>query len=178
MSRGLNAVVVLLLAAGAARAEEWKTPDGVIAVTVPDPTRFVQADHGPDVLVVWQSRDESLRMLVGEMPAPPNAGLKQSGLEQGLMKEVNRRLRNGKLVSSSVEVRDGHEVFTMTAQGEGNGTTVYFTQVIVARGGKAYKVAVAGFGKDTRTDPDATRFSSSFKILSPGPPANTPSPQP
>jgi hypothetical protein len=165
MSRVLTAIVVLLLASNAVHAEEWKSPDGVIAVTIPDPTRFIQTDAGPEALASWELKDESLRIVVGEMPLPPGPKLRQSGLEQGLMREVNRGLSNGRLVASSVQVLAGHELFSMTAMGERDGVTVYFTQIICPVGSKAYKVAVAGIGKDTRSDPDATRFMSSVRII-------------
>lgn len=167
MLHRLKSVVVLLLAFGPVRAAEWKTPDGMVSVTAPDETRFVAVDPPPRALVLWQSQDLMMRMMVGEMPNPQHFKLGQSGLEQGLMKELNAQFRNGKLLVSVVETRNGHEVFTMTARGESEEHTVFMTQSITAVGGKAYVAGVISFGKDTRTDPDATEFIASFKVLAP-----------
>ena len=171
MSRGLQAIVVLLSAAGVAGAEEWRTPDGAISVAVPDPTRFVQGNPVPPGLALWESRDGTMQMAIGGLPSPPNGKLRQSPVEQGFMKEMSAQWKNAMLVSSVVEQRNGCEVLTMTARGTANGTPAYLTQTLTVAGGKAYKAMVVGFGRDTRTDPDATAFIESFKILVPSSPA-------
>jgi hypothetical protein len=178
MLRGLKAFIVLFFVADTACAEEWKTPDGMIAVTVPDPARFVKVDTEQGALVVWDAQDHTLRMLVSEMDAPPNTKPNPGQVEQAFMSEVNARFKNGKLLTSLPSVQNGYVVFTLTAQGEQDGTTVHLTQTLTVVGGKSYRAVVGGFGKDTRTDPDAIRFIDSFKIqASPPPPAAIPNPQ-
>jgi hypothetical protein len=52
----------------------------------------------------------------------------------------------------------------MTARAEISGTETYFTQAVVAVGNKVYKAMAIGLGRDTRVDPHATAFLSSFRI--------------
>jgi hypothetical protein len=171
MSHRLTAVILLLLTTVVARADEWKSPDGAIAVAVPNPARFPQTDPPPPTLVYWQSPDGRMRMFVGEKPVTPGADLDQSVLEQDAMRVTNEWLKKGKLLSSSVEVRNGHRVVTITTQGESEATTVYFTQVITLVDAKVYAVGASCFGKDTRSDPDTQAFLASFRILAPPSPA-------
>ena len=184
MSHRLNALIVFLLLTGVARAEERKSPDGNIAVTVPDPARFTaQIDLPPKVIMSWQSEDQAVRMLVSALPTPPgpppsDTARAKTNYEVGFMRELNSRFANGKLLHSVVELRNGHEVFVMSGQGESEGTTVYFTQAITITAGNSYVVAVIGFGIDTRTNPDATAFIKSFKILDPHPSGPLPSAPP
>src|SRR5262245_31799185 len=112
MSRRLSTVVVLLLAAGTVRAAEWKTPDGVVSVTAPDEARFTVLETPPGLSVLWGSGDLKMRMVVGEMPNPQRFKLKQSGLEEGFLKEMNATFRNARLLNSVVEERTGYELFT------------------------------------------------------------------
>jgi hypothetical protein len=170
MLRGLKAFLVLFLVADTVHAEEWKTPDGMIAVTVPDLARFVKVDTEQDALVIWDAQDHTMRMLVSESDAPAKIKPNPGSVEEAFMLEVNKRFKNGKLRSSFVGVQNGYVVFRLTAQGDQNGTPVYLTQTLTVFGGKSYKAMVGGFGKDTRTDPDAIRFIDSFKILAPPPP--------
>lgn len=169
MTRCSPALVLLLLAPVAADAEEWKTPDGNVSVEAPDAARFEKAAQ-PQTLVFWHARDESLNCGVIALPAPKNVRLERASIEAGFMKELNAQMRNAKLLASTTEVRAGHEVHTMTAQAEQpGGGTVYFTQTICLVRGQGYKALAVGFGRDTRTDPDAVAFIGSFKILVPAP---------
>lgn len=165
MSARLVTAIVLALAPAAAPAEEWKTPDGNASVAAPDAARFTKLDQ-PGALAFWQSRDGSVRLLVGEMAAPPSVKkLERAPVEKGMLKEMNTQMRNAQLLDSSTEARDGHEVLAMTARAEQDGVVVYFSQCLGLGPGKAYKALAVGFGKDPRTDPDASRFLASFRLL-------------
>lgn len=177
MSSRLVAALGLALAGGAASAQEWTTPDGNAAVRAPDPTRFAKLDL-PQTLVLWQSHDERLTLEVSEIPAPPGVRLERTEVEQGMMKELGKRMRNGQLLASSSEVRDGHEILTLTARAEQDGTTAFYTQTLGLAHGKVYKALAVGFGRDTRTDSDAARFIASFHILGPPDPEPPTSPAP
>ena len=174
MARGIVGLVLAFAAAGVARGEEWRTPDGVASVARPDPARFVAVGADPPALVVWELPDGTMRMLVWEMPAPPGVTLAKGHIEKGFLREVNANFADAELVASEVEARDGREVFTMTAKARDDaGVPVYCTQAITLAGAKAYKVMVFGAGKDTRADPDAAAFVASFRVVA-GVPAAAP----
>ena len=158
----LKAIIFLFLVATCVSGAEWRTTDGNISVAAPDASRFVQVDSVPPLSVIWVSKDETVKLGVVEMPSRPDMELIQSSVEKGLANEMR-----GKIVASSAEKQEGHHVFLMTGHGEILGKEAYMTQAVVAVGNKVYKVMAAGFGKDTRVDPDATEFVSSFKVLTP-----------
>jgi hypothetical protein len=175
-SIGLVALMLASLAAGNASAEviladsfddgelaaEWRTTDGNISVATPDASRFVQVDSVAPLSAIWVPKDETVKLGVVEMPIRPDLRLIRSSVEEGLANEMR-----GRIVASSAEKQEGHDVFLMTGHGEILGREAYMTQAVVAVGGKVYKVMAVGFGKDTRVDPDATEFVSSLKILTP-----------
>lgn len=111
---------------------------------------------------IWLSKDETVRLGVTETSLPPNIRIIRSSLEEGLAEELG-----GRIIASSAQQQEGHDVFLMTGRGGTGGDKIYITQAIVAVGNKVYKVIACGIGKDTRVDPDATAFISSFRILTP-----------
>jgi hypothetical protein len=155
-----HALVLLLLLPTAAVGEQWKSSDEKIAVTIPDAPGFVKVEAMPPL--IWVSKDETIKLGVVEMAVPANTKLIQSALERGFAESIQ-----GKIVASSKDVRAGHDVFVMTAQGKLQDSEVYMTQAVVGLDGKLYKVMATGIGKDIRTDPDATRFIESLTILVP-----------
>ncbi len=146
-------------------ADEWNTPDGMISVTVPDPTRFVEVKIGPEALVAWKSMDGNLVMAFAELANPKEERLRLSPVVEGFANEFRKTFKNVEILHSSVEQHSGHEVLVMTGRGEKEEFTAYSTQVITSTGGKVYKAMATGIGIDTRTDPDATAFIASFKPL-------------
>ena len=175
----LKTFAIVCLFTTAVSAAEWQTTDGNISVVVPDESRFVQVDAVPPLSVIWVSTDETIKLGVAEVPFRPDMKLVQSSVEKGLAEEMG-----GKIVDSLTERQAGHEIFVMTGHGEVLGTEVYITQAVVAVGDKVYKVMATGLGRDTRVDSYATKFMSSFKILTTkqdvafDPPRTVPSSQP
>jgi len=163
-----TACILLLFLSGSDLADEWKTPDGVISVAIPDPARFVVVNPGPEALVAWKSMDGNLMMVFVEIPNPRNERLELSPMVDGFANQLRKAFKNVKILHSAVEVRAGHEVLSLTGSGEKKELTIYETEVFVSTGGKVYKATVTGAGIDTRTDPDATTFIASFKPLVPG----------
>ncbi|QDU06981.1 hypothetical protein [Gimesia aquarii] len=140
-------------------AEEWKSADGVISVTVPDESRFVETESQPPVSIIWASTDETLTLMIAEVQIPPNTPLRQSSIEQGITGEMG-----GQILNSTSEMRQGYELFTITNQSQDFTPELIMSQNIIAINGKVYKLMAMGFGKDVRTDPDAEKFLSSLKI--------------
>jgi hypothetical protein len=158
--RPISIVLFLLLVAQCASAAEWQSADGNISVTIPEASRFVKGEAVPPISVVWVATDETIKLAVAEVPFRHDMKLIQSSLEGELAK-----LMGGRIVASSTERQLGHDIMLMTAYGEMFGTETYITQAIVAVGDKVYKVMACGLGRDTRVDPDAKAFLSSFRLL-------------
>jgi hypothetical protein len=172
MARHPRTVTLFVVFAITSLAADWKTPDGKISLMTPDETRYTLLGQlPPGMLALWQSHDQTMHMTVGEMGNPRDFKLERTGLEQGFLKQLSSQFKNGKLIASVVEKRGGHEIFTMSAQGESEGSTVFATQSITSLDGKAYTALVMGIGKDTRSDPDAVRFIHSFRVLTSSSPA-------
>ncbi|HAH44883.1 MAG TPA: hypothetical protein DCM07_08485 [Planctomycetaceae bacterium] len=140
-------------------AEEWKSADGVISVTVPDEFRFVETESQPPVSIIWVSTDETLTLMIAEVQIPPNMPLRLSSIEQGITGEMG-----GQILNSTSEMRQGYELFTITNQSQDFTPELIMSQNIIAIKGKVYKLMAMGFGKDVRSDPDAEKFLSSLKI--------------
>ncbi|QDT43657.1 hypothetical protein Pan241w_37590 [Gimesia alba] len=151
------AFVCLLLSS--VSAEEWKSADGVISVTVPDESRFVETESQPPASIIWTSTDETLTLMIAEVKIPPNMPLRQSSIEKGITEELG-----GQILHSTSEMRQGYELFTIINQSQDFTPELIMTQKIVDINDKVYKLMAMGFGKDVRSDPDAEKFLSSFKI--------------
>jgi hypothetical protein len=156
----VKTIALVCLVAMHVSAAEWKTTDGNISVAAPDESRFVQADVTPPLSVIWVSTDETIKLGVAEVPFRPDMKLIQASVEKGFAEGLG-----GRIVDSSTEQQAGHEIFVMTGHGEALGTEVYITQAVVAVGDKVYKIMAIGLGKDIRVNSDATKFLSSFRIL-------------
>jgi hypothetical protein len=94
-----------------AAGEDWTSPDGAISVSPPDAARFVRLDDPPSpFLALWVSQDESLRLGVMKMGAPP-----QGKLNRAALKRAWRRSHGGS--HRHQRSTEGHELWLMTAQG-------------------------------------------------------------
>ena len=163
MRQRATTLTLICCCATTASALEWKTPDGKLAVTVPDRPRFAEVDPPPPPLsAVWVTADETIRLGVVEQHSPPNTRLVRAAFEKALAQEIN-----GKIVASSADVRRGHEVLTVTAHGSLQGDEVYITTSAFITGDRAYKLMAIGMGKDPRADADAMKFIGSLRILVP-----------
>src|SRR5688500_12008969 len=111
-----GAAVMLLLTAlcsEAAWGAEWTSPAGVLAVTAPDSQRFDRVEQPPEpFLVLWVSKDESIRLGVIRMPIPAQASLTRQGVEEGFAEEIR-----GTIAASSMAMQNGHEILIMSAKG-------------------------------------------------------------
>jgi hypothetical protein len=160
----LLTLLVIALGGATAWGEEWRSADGAVAVAVPDPARFIPMEMAAvpaDVLGGWVSTDETLRLVVVKMSIPPNVNLIRKEADQGLAKELD-----GPILASTTEVRNGHEIWIMTAKGTHQGTKMQVTQAIAPAKETVYKVfaATSGGGPPDAAAIDA--FINSFQILS------------
>ncbi|MCA9020325.1 MAG: hypothetical protein KDA74_09305 [Planctomycetaceae bacterium] len=159
MQSMFNSFILVCILTQSVSAEEWKSADGVISVTVPDQSRFVQTESQPPASIIWASTDETLSLMVAEVQIPPNIPLRQSSLEEGITEELG-----GQILDSTSELHKGHELFTITNSSQIFEPELIMTQKIIAINNKAYKLMAMGFGKDVRTDPEAVKFLSSLKL--------------
>ncbi len=155
----LKSLALVCIVTQSVSAEEWKSADGVISVIVPNQSRFVQTESEPPVSIIWVSTDGMLTLMIAEIQIPPKMPLRQSSLEKGITKALG-----GKILDSTMERRKGHEIITITNYSQDFEPELFITQKVVAINDKAYKIMARGFGKDVRTDPEAGKFLSSFKI--------------
>ncbi len=160
------------MAAGKASGADWVSPDGAIAVAAPDPAKFKLIDNPPDpFLVLWVSKDQSLRLGVMKGTIPANIKLDRSSVEQGMAKEVN-----GRITSSSIKVKDGYEIWHMAARGSIQGKNGHFAQAVVQCGAGAYKVMAITVGNGPTDDATINAFLNSIQIKLPN--SNPPTAQP
>jgi hypothetical protein len=164
MSRLAMSLILVLLFAPAARAEEWRSPDGNMSVSVPSPARFASVNPTAPAVAQWESADRAVVLRLVDIPNPQFPRPERAAFEQSFAQEVQ-----GKVVTSSVEAKDGYDFFTMIAVGTVGGDEVYVAQTVVFRGWRMYK-AVATSRDDPRTDKDIKVFLASLTMQNPAPP--------
>jgi hypothetical protein len=160
----LRSLTVLLLTTVlgvvTSRGDEWTSADGVIEVTAPDAARFDRMDDPPEpFLALWISKDETLRLGVMKIAISAQTKLVRSSTEKGLAQEVR-----GTIAASSTMVRNGHEVWLMTAQGSNQGVNLQITQALANVNGSVYKVMAATVGDGPADDVAIDAFVNSIKI--------------
>ena len=158
-------------------AGECQGSDVRVSFITPNPGRFDTSKPTAPVLAKWEAKDGRVTFQIKQRAIQPNSKPSQSVLETEFLAEINSLLKNGKLVASTMQMRDGCNVFTMTAQAENGATAIYFTQKVLATDEKkCLLIAVAvGIGTDTRLDADAAEFIYSLKPVAstPAQPAQT-----
>jgi hypothetical protein len=148
-------------------AEEWKSPDGNVSVTVPAPARFKAHPADSKVLGGWQTEDELLTLMITEKGNPSAFPLALKPVVEGFEKSAQQELKIVTSLGSATITREGHDLLTMTCSGELGKVTIFVTQLLFATERKVYYAIVRGVGFDTRTDPDVSTFLSTFKPLTP-----------
>lgn len=147
----------------AALGDEWTSPDGVIVVTAPDAADFQRVDDPPEPFIaLWLSKDETLRLGVMKIAIPSSVKLIRSSTEEGLAEEVG-----GTVTASSSAVKNGHEIWTMTAKGSAQGINLQITQALAHYNGSLYKVMAAAVGDGPTDDTTINAFVNSIEITPP-----------
>ena len=98
-------------------------------------SRFEIATVGPPVLVMWISKDETVRLGVAQAANPRRHKLIQKSMEKGLCEEIN-----GTITDSRADNLRGYTVFRMSARGNILGKDAFLAQSIVAVDDKIYKI--------------------------------------
>jgi hypothetical protein len=155
-------ILLLLFVARSALGDNWTTPDGVVSVSRPDLSRFIETSQLPGLTIAWISRDETVKLGVVEVSIPAGMRLRQAGIEKGLVDVVK-----GELVESSKRQDGPHTIVTMTARGKAMGQDIYATQAVAVLNNKAYKAMAVTTGNDSRRDAHVVAFIESFRIAKP-----------
>lgn len=164
-----NLLLVSALVANSAFAEQWTSPDGVVAVTVPNAAGFLPMDDPPDpFLVLWVSTDDSVYLGVIKAEVPPGTTLDRSSAEKAVAEETK-----GSIIASSTVTKSGQEFWVITAESSGHGATLQITQAIAQIGTNAYKAYVGLVGVEPSDRPEADAFLNSFGLKQTGPGAET-----
>lgn len=147
----------------AAFGDERTSPDGVIVVTAPDSAHFEHINDPPaPFIALWLSKDETLRLGVTKMAIPSNVRLIRSSTEDGFAEEID-----GTVTASSSVVKNGHEIWIMTARGSAQGTPLQSTQAIAQFNGSLYKVMAAAVGDGPTDATTIDAFVNSIRIIPP-----------
>ena len=140
--------------------EQWISPDGVITVEAPNSSDFERVDEPPTPFIaLWISRDETLRFGVIKVDLPQSGKLIRSSVEEGMMEEVG-----GSITASSSTVKNGHEIWLMSAKGSIQGTRIRITQAVAPHNTHCYKVMAASVGDQPVDTAQIDSFVNSINI--------------
>ncbi len=143
-----------------ALADEWTSPDGVIAVSAPDAVDFQQVVDPPEpFMAFWMSNDETLRLGVMKSTVPSHIKIVRSSVEEGFAETVA-----GSITASSAVVKNGHEIWIMTVKGSIQGTNIQSTQAIAQYNGNVYKVMAIKIGDASLDQATINTFVNSIDI--------------
>lgn len=164
-ARPLAASLVLLLISSTALAEEWKSPDGIVAVEIPDPTRFVQVEKPARMLAQWRSSDAKVVFGVEEVAVPKNVVFQLSMFQDNFLRDLKSQFEDASVLSSSTESRYGHEVFINVGKARAGGQVVRATQIAFPYDGKCYLIEVIIGIADRQCEADTIAFIKSFRPI-------------
>ena len=153
--------LVLAMPTVTIRAEEWTSPDGVVKVTVTD-ADFVRVESPPaSFLVLWISRDETIRLGVAQMPYPKGQRLKRANFEQGIVGA------GAEITASSTSTQNGHEVWVVSTTSSPDGVKNNGTQSIIRVNDSIYQI-VAITAADANIDQASVQqFLQSLQVSGP-----------
>jgi hypothetical protein len=143
--------------------DEWTSPDGVIAVTVPDSARFQRLNDLPEsFLVLWVSNDQMVRLGVARLAVPAHTKLVRSAVEERFVQGIH-----GKLTASTSRLVDDHELWIMRAIGDIQGASVHATHAIAQHDDNAYNIVAISVGDAPADEAASEAFLNSVRILLP-----------
>lgn len=154
------AFIVAALGATPGHAEKWVSPDGMVAVEVPDAEVFVRMEEPPDpFLVLWTSRDDRVYLGVRKTEIRPDTARDRPSAEKDIANETG-----GKIIDSSSVMKNGREVWIITAEAPGHGIPLRITQAIAHVGTDAYQAYEGMVGVEPSDYPAVAAFLNSFEI--------------
>ncbi len=128
----LSLTVWLMFGALHCAAQHWMTLDKRVTITKPDPAVFREVEPPPPPFsVLWVNDDESIKLGVLSMDAPPNAKVNFSAMKEGMQSEAPGAQVDGTEVNKS-----NHSIYTLTATAK----EYVLKQKIYIEKGKAHKV--------------------------------------
>ncbi len=163
-------LLAMALAVSSALGEEWTSPDGVVAVTVPNADDFELMDGAPDrFLVLWVSKDDSLYFGVIKTEIPPDVTLDRSWAEEEVAEEADQPIS-----TSSTVIKNGREFWIATADSPGHGgEPLQITQAITQVGASAYRAYVGTVGAEPSARAVVDAFLNSLEIKQTSPNAES-----
>jgi hypothetical protein len=143
-----------------APAEEWKSEDGKIAVTVPDAPAFEKTPAKLGVLAMWVSQDKRITLGVVQTAWQAGLPLEPKSIGQGMAQGFH-----GELLSTEMTKQGEHPMQIATCRSRTLNGELFATQEVVTFGDRAYKIIATSVGVDTRTQPECQKFLASLKPL-------------
>jgi hypothetical protein len=159
------AVMVLLgVTLAASGAQQGKSPDGVMELSLPEGAGLRKFENAPaPISALWMTDDGSLRVAITIAPVPANVKrLAKKGLEEGMLAEIK-----GNLISSEVKNIGGHEVFVMSAATSVSGSNQRLIQAVFLYEGNGYKAMAFAPADDAEKLRIATECVNSLHIIPP-----------
>ncbi len=119
-------------------------------------------------MVLWVSNDGMLRLGVIKIAIPSHIKLVRSSAEEGFAEEIG-----GTITASSSVVKNGHEIWLMTAKGSAHGVNIQITQAMVQYNANVYKVMAANVGDAPIDETTINTFVNSIDIKAVNPNSDT-----